>query len=381
MFAIHVFNVKLGDSIILETKLEKSFAYSIVDCKKVGNKTPIVEFLKKRKIKNIHSLFLTHFHRDHCSGLPQLLNYLLEVDGTLEHYVSPCLPEELGLRERLLRVLYEEPTKEERKNILKAINGLQKIPSKTHENKKVLSIRMNFEGDKTERSWRSHLHPGLSFSFLHPNPQEALQFLSSTLEKAETQGKFINSLSHSFLIQCSHSTNKAISFFTGDLEGPAWRAVKNRCLERTNSSIRSKLVFFKVPHHGGFNPIMEKCLVEIIAADNLFVASISNPPGDYSHPSKTLLEFLKKEFRYCCIACTNISGYCNEKKFPSKGLPFFEQSAKEADFLDFVFADQHTTTPSDSIGSCAGHHTFTLSDEDFKLTRSSGISCGFHQEN
>lgn len=59
MFKIHVFNVKLGDSLIFETEINGDRFYSIIDCKKIGDKVPIVDFLRKNKICNIQSLFLT----------------------------------------------------------------------------------------------------------------------------------------------------------------------------------------------------------------------------------------------------------------------------------------------------------------------------------
>lgn len=381
MFEIHVFDVKLGDSIILKTEVEDEPFYSIIDCKKVGNKTPLVEFLEKQHIKNIHSLFLTHFHRDHCSGLPQLRDYLFRVKGTLEYYISPYIPEEITLLERLLKVLYDKISKEERKSILTAISDIQQLPSKTHEDHKVLTIRMNFEGDSTENSWKSNIHPGLLFSPVHPNPQEAFKYLNSSLKSAETANKTINSLSHVFMIQYRNKFQKVISLFTGDLEGNAWRTIKNRCLNITNGTIRSNIGFFKVPHHGGFNLEMGNCLPQMVDKDTTFVASISCPPGSKDHPSKELLEFFKNNFQQCQIVCTNVSGYCYGNNYYSKALIPFEQSAKEAEFLEFVLADQETTIHSEIAGQCAGNHTFTVTDKGFKVSRASGASCGFHQAN
>ena len=51
MFSIHILNVKLGDSIILETELDSRTYYSIIDCKSIGGKTPTVEFLRQRGIR------------------------------------------------------------------------------------------------------------------------------------------------------------------------------------------------------------------------------------------------------------------------------------------------------------------------------------------
>ena len=92
MFKIHVLNVKFGDSIILETEVDSKSYFSIIDCKSIERNAPTVQFLRERGIDRIQSLFLTHLHNDHYSGFPQLADYLREVNGTLEYFVSPQLP-------------------------------------------------------------------------------------------------------------------------------------------------------------------------------------------------------------------------------------------------------------------------------------------------
>lgn len=381
LFSIHVLNVGLGDSIILETVIEGESFYSIIDCKRVGTKTPVVEFLKKRKIKNLHSLFITHFHSDHCSGLPHLRDYLKDVKGTLEFYISPTIPGELELYERLLKELWGKKSQPSRKSILRAINDIKELPSRNDANGKAQSIRILFDGDITSNAWRTHIHPGLLFAPVHPNPTEAIHYLTSVIKKAELEGKSINSLSHGFMIQFSDNPHNSIALFTGDLEGTAWRTVKNRCNSITNNLSRTNINFVKVPHHGGRNLTMESCLQELINSDTPFVASISCPPGSAKHPCGELLEFLKGTFSKCHIACTNTTGYCHDKGFSLKVEPIFSRTAKEEEFLDFVMSDKQTSLQAVHPGPCAGSHIFTVTDTGFELSRSSGSPCGFHQTN
>ena len=379
LFRIHVFEVGQGDSIVLETELQGKFFYSIIDCKKVGDKTPVVEFLKDRKIKNVYSLFITHPHSDHCSGLPHLRDYLKTINGTLEFYISPILPEENNLNKRLMELLWNKPLKSKLKDILNAIIEIKQLPSQNHSRGRVQSIHTHFEGDDTPKAWRSHIHPGLLFAPVHPNPSEAIRYLASAIEKGEHEGKFINSLSHGFMIQVSTLSNKSVSLFVGDLEGRAWRTVKNRCNSITINSVRTNMNFFKVPHHGARNLVMENCLRELINTDTPFVASISCPPASDKHPCGELLEFLKSTFNKCHIACTNTSGYCHGKGFPSKVMSIFYRTAEEEEFLDFVMSDKQTSLQAEYVGPCAGTHIFTVTDRGFELERSSGLPCAFHQ--
>jgi len=393
MFAIHVFNVGLGDSIILETKIDDKFYYSIIDCKKVGSTSPVVKFLKENNIKNIHSLFLTHFHADHCSGLPQLRDYLLENKGTLEFFISPYLPDELELKKRLWSILYNDSTRAQRKDIIEALGDIKKLSSRGHDDKKVFPVRILYEGNKTPSAWQSHLHPGLLFAPLNPTSQEAFQYLNSVISKAELGGQAINSLSHAFIVQYNSSTDAApgvdvgaapqntaiaIAAFTGDLEGKAWRTVKNRCLGITQNAVKSRLRFLKVSHHGALNPCMEEIMAEMIDPQTKFVASISCPPGKIEHPHERTLKFLKTQFPHCEIACTNITSYCYTHGHPCIPQSLLQQTEKDIDFIECAMSGQPLNTPMTQPGACAGDHTFTIAgiaDHEYTLERSTGLPC------
>jgi beta-lactamase superfamily II metal-dependent hydrolase len=311
MVRIHVLNVKLGDSIILETELNSKFYYSIIDCKSIEGKTPTVEFLRKRGITRIQSLFLTHLHNDHYSGFPQLLDYLRGVNGTLEYFVSPQIPDEVDLWRQLVEMAHDETTSAQLTAVLKAMKGFQALSSVSHPDKKVSSVRFVYEGQRGERSWHDHPHPSLLFAPVSPTPSEAFQLLQSALQKASLHNKVINSISQALLMRYDGGSRQHIGILTGDLEGQTWRYVKNRCLEITSDSIKSDISFLKVPHHGAHNLVMEQCLQELINNKSSFVASISCPAGDPRHPDHKTLGFLKNNFQRCCIVCTNISTPCH----------------------------------------------------------------------
>ena len=375
MFSIHIFNVGHGDSIILETKIAKKSYYSIIDCKKVGLKTPIVEFLKKKKIKNIHSLFLTHFHSDHCSGLPQLRDYLIKNKGTLEFFISPYLPDEIDLKKHLWSVLYDDSTRIQRKEIIMAMGDIQKLSSLTDDNKQVLSVRILYEGNNTSSAWQSHLHPGLLFAPVNPNPEEAIQYLRSVIKEADLGGKAINSLSHTFMFQYNRGANMSIAAFTGDLEGRAWRTIKNRCLNITQDAIKDNLRFLKSPHHGALNPSMAQSLAAMINSKTRFVASISCGPAKSQHPHKKTLTFIKNQFPLCEIACTNITSHCHTKGLPSIPQDILQQTEKDIDFMECAMSAQSFDPQSSQPGACAGDHIFSISGNEYTLNRSTGLPC------
>lgn len=260
------------------------------------------------------------------------------------------------------------------------MNGFLSLPARAYPARKTEAFRIVYEGGKGARSWRDHLHPALLFAPVSPTPQEALQLVQSAFRSGQLHNKAVNALSHAFLIRYDHGSRQHIGLLTGDLDGKSWRFVKNRCLEITANSIRNRLTFLKVPHHGAFSQTALDCLKQLVAPGKDFLASISCPPGDPTHPNVKTLDFLKTEFNGCCIACTNISAPCHTHGYPSVVEDLLEQPPKEAEFLEFASGQHPRSLPTSTPGACAGDHVLTISGNDCHLLRSAGLPCSFNPE-
>lgn len=167
MLKIHTFNVALGDSIIIESVVKGENVYSIVDCKKFQSKVPLVDFLSANNVVDISTLFISHFHDDHTSGLFDLYEYLKASNGTLNYIVSPNLGDEGEFKDNFFKILYREIPKEKKDRLFEAIRGLKSLPTKLHSEENPTHSKSTFRS----YNWNTAYHPGLNIAFLHPNDE------------------------------------------------------------------------------------------------------------------------------------------------------------------------------------------------------------------
>ena len=74
----HFFNVNNGDSILVEIVDDKNTFYVVVDTYFIKRNgaiyCPALEYLKSQKAKAISSIIITHFHKDHFTGIEEYFN-------------------------------------------------------------------------------------------------------------------------------------------------------------------------------------------------------------------------------------------------------------------------------------------------------------------
>jgi hypothetical protein len=376
MLRIHVFNVGLGDSFVLETIIEGQSQYSIIDCASVGGKAPTVEFLKDREIRHIRSLFLTHPHLDHSSGIPLLIEYLEDVRGTMEFFVSPQLPQQLEVWRWIIEQLDEKKQRLTFK-VIEAMKRISSLPSLDHPGETTQSVAACFEGDSSEYNWRPHFHPGVFLAPVNPRPEDAIKPLTSAIDESRHTPFDVNDISHAMLLRWNTGPFDIFGLFTGDLDSKKWRCVKNRCLALTKDTIKRRLRFLKWPHHGKYTDTIKDCLKQIIDPSTPFFVSISCPYGSRHHPSRQTLDFLKDEFTNSCVACTNLSTHCASLGIAASENFFIERSQSQQEFLELVSLRPHTELLADGTELCAGDHTITLANSGCSLSRSSGAVCQY----
>jgi|GEM_PF-3832021 beta-lactamase superfamily II metal-dependent hydrolase len=367
-FTVLSFNVALGDSYIIKTGEGEFAKYSIVDCAEVSRSVPVVEYLRSHNIVNIESVFITHYHADHCSGVPVLLEYIRSCNGTLNYLVTPYLPDRDEIRLNYFARLYPEQQKSLMQSILGSICSS-------------CSVLKNCEGDPTIRLTRSHqgnkagcwdtfLHEGLDFSFVSPNSTEIEEQIRSAMNR---KSKFSGNLNNTSLVMMIREAGSGSVFglFAGDYAGKMWRTVANRVRALSDNQFCTGVRFLKFPHHGSYTPQVEKFLVDSISPDTLFLASLSCPCQSDDHPNLKTLQYLKDKFRNVDIACTNLTSYCKQLRIGTGELYFVDDDG-------YIFEFEDNDTVIHSIDDCcAGDHAVTIDEKSVGVQRQRFNKCFF----
>lgn len=87
MIRITFKDVGQGDSIIIEWDSKGKNYVGIIDCNKKGNHNPVLDHIKSHKYASIQFLLMTHPHSDHFSGFGELIQYCLDNNIIIEHFL------------------------------------------------------------------------------------------------------------------------------------------------------------------------------------------------------------------------------------------------------------------------------------------------------
>jgi beta-lactamase superfamily II metal-dependent hydrolase len=375
MIKVHSLNVGHGDSYIVETISGGNSNYSIVDCKKVGNTTPTIEFLSAKNVKHISAVFISHFHSDHCSGIPDLLDYIFQKNITVNYICYPCLPSQESLKLNYLKYVCSESDKVVVRKVLKSLGTMpKKLKDIFGENTN--TIKLNFIGC-SEESFYYQLHNDLGISVLSPNEQEATSIINSISNAFERKTidtsvakDAANALSLVLLLKHPAKSSECnFLLFTGDLDNQFWRTIKNRALNATNRKITNNIALIKLPHHGKHSSEFYSFLYQTVGQDANFAVCISNRFNDKNHPGVGMLCAIQRHYEHSFFACSNMSFFCNQDGDQDL-LSINSQEA--ASFVDFCYQSK-TKIPSIQK-ECADNFTIIINEEE--VYEEGRFSCG-----
>lgn len=227
-----------GDSILLEWEEGSKRKMGIIDCNRTLRKNPVLEYIQGADYREIEFIILSHPHRDHFSGMVELLNYLelakisVYAFGHTLHLLGNDYYQYLDTL---------EPNSEDKRALSSLFNKVSELRNVE------LIKKISFISDGT----LIPIKKGVDLLCLSPGRDEAKLYMSavdydSKRNKNQASQK-ANHLSTIFALQMGEEYH----LLTSDGEVPSFeRIMKDRVFGRL---LENKLSLCQIPHHGSVN--------------------------------------------------------------------------------------------------------------------------------
>lgn len=278
-------DVGQGDSIVIEWSKDGNNKIGIIDCCNKGRRNPILTHLNSHKYNEIDFIILSHPHKDHYSGLLQLLEYI-EKEKIIVNRFSQTIThagqaywkyfEISSFDTRLLKKIIKKT------KVLKELGLIKKNDLLV--DGKIIKIEDNIELECLAPSTDDiELYQKIVKLDADKNMKEASQAanLLSTVIKLKIDDNFI--------------------LFTSDAESSALSGIINNYSAKFGGA---KFHVCQLPHHGSEKNINENFwqIVETIDLRHAIISAGHNKK--YNHPSYSVIKkFNDNGFQ---IHCTNI---------------------------------------------------------------------------
>lgn len=302
-------DVGQGDSIIIEWIDGASEKIGIIDCNKKGRKNPVVNHLKKGSYKEIEFIILTHPHRDHYSGLLELLEFADE-KGVIINKVAHTLT---ATHHRYWKY-FEVSNKDTRQ--------LSRIISKFKSLRKKGVIKMM---DVLSKGVTVKIDGTTALECLSPSHDEIEEYVRLVRMNADENPKeasqAANFLSTIFRLKQGNS----YLLFTSDAESMAFDSIVKRREYEFGGHL---YILCQLPHHGSESNHHEGFwkLIEINPGSHAAISAGEH--RNYNHPSFSVVKGFH-DMGYV-VNCTNVVNGMTEFN------EFVEKQKIDGLMLDYV---------------------------------------------
>lgn len=224
-------DVGQGDSIIIEWENDKKEQKTgIIDCKKKGEKNPILEHIINNEIKEIDFIILSHPHTDHYSGMKDLLSYCLANSIKINKFCHTLKDIEIEYW------IYLEPNITNSKELL----DLFEIVLNSYNKNLNEIIKLDFD-------YRIYLNDSHYLRCLSPSHFEKAEYISSidalSPKSRMKRSKAANLLSTVFKLKIDNQ----FILFTSDAEKITFQRIRDKNLDFFKDKNN---LFSQIPHHG-----------------------------------------------------------------------------------------------------------------------------------
>ena len=356
----HFFNVNNGDSIVLELIKERKSFYLLIDSHSlIKNNTityPAIEFLNSKNVKSLAAVVITHFHKDHITGIEKILSEFeinkLCIPPVISRKASSFEKKLAQYKEKLLETI----------NITSDDQVISELTSLAH----IIKYIKNNEDKIQELEGRESI-----FRIADIDIALGKVYLPVPRFKGALGDKIIhgNFQLDTFPEMNDMSVAICFTFFdqnillTGDSSLRQWgehkRQMKFDNIDNLNISL------LKVSHHGSkYNNTQELYnyfFKSYTPKKNIFISA-----NGKSHPDDEMFDLIKTN--NLLPHCTNLATLC------AGTLNYFNATPELKDALPFLINYEK----EQKFSPCQGNIRLKIDEQGLTINNSTGFNCIYH---
>lgn len=359
-FTFHFFNVNHGDSILVELEVGSEKFYIIVDTYfvKKNNRTvnPALEYLKNQNVSTISSIIITHFHKDHYTGIEDFFDNF-EVQKL-------CLPPVISRNSKSFSRIIEKYKKKigetlsivndnqifsELRSLIFLIDYMKKNEDKIEE---IEGKESYFRIAGVKHDIGTIFLPLARFKGALRNKILNEDFRLDTFPE-------MNDMSVAICFNCS--SNKIL--LTGDSTLKQWKEHKKRMAK--DGVFNLDVNALKSSHHGSKNNNTEELFDYFLSKESkdkhIFVSA-----NGKSHPHDIIFDLINKY--HLTPHCTNLATQC------FNALDLYPLDPSLINAYPFLMNYRMETDPI----PCQGDITLKVDATSVEVTHSTSIKCIYH---
>ncbi|GIV58625.1 MAG: competence protein ComEC [Rhodothermaceae bacterium] len=261
-----------GDCILIEWNEENRLGIGIIDCNKINDRNVLIDYLNTIRPEVIDFIFLSHPHKDHYSGLLDVLCWCEEKEVAINLFGHTAR----NLNEYVKGiVVMSHEEKRTLSALFRKVRNLAKIG--------VIKKR----GSISDLMGPYSLGTGLSMRFLAPSEKEYDTFLG-TLYNPDLSMKDKPNPNYLCTVAIIE-TDEWCLLLTSDVE----KKVMQRITHGPLRGYKKHFILGQVPHHGAKNNHYDTFWKQRNRAHDS-IAAISVGENNYGHPSPEVIHKLQK---------------------------------------------------------------------------------------
>lgn len=266
-------DVGQGDSIIIEMNRDDGYNLGIIDCKKDNGENPVVQYLKDNDIKSILFVILSHPHKDHYSGLLELLEFCQEKNVNIKYFAHTA---------------YVLPVYFKWFEVGDDATYLAKILAKSIElhNNKIIK----YTGYAT-KDWTLPLGEDSDMISLSPSDEEFKRYYRQVKLHKGIDPKKCRKAANLFSTVLKITHKDSYILLTSDAEKTTFERLHTNCMD---DYLDGKLVLCQIPHHGSFKNHYSHFWHNLNRTINCPAVVSAGEHGSYNHPEIQVIESFDK---------------------------------------------------------------------------------------